>query len=97
MTYSFKQSVRNHLRNAILYFHGRLHGASATGPLQVEPLLLAIRSSWVVVFLRSCVVEYGHFPGSSALDPHFSKSNDTRRTRLKGDFWIPWIDTCEFV
>ena len=49
------------------------------------------------MFLRSCVVEYGYFPGPSALDPHFSKSNDTRRTGLKGDFWIPRIDTGELV
>ena len=42
-------------------------------------------------------MECGYFPGSSALDPHFSESNDQRRTRLKGDFWIPRIDPCEVV
>lgn len=49
-----------------------------------------------MVFLRNCVVDYRQLPGSSALDPHCSESNDTRRTRLKRNFWIPWIDACEF-
>ncbi len=37
-------------------------------------LLLSFRMNWVVVFRRNCVVDYGQFPSSAALDPHMSES-----------------------
>lgn len=69
------------------------------GECMVHPkanaLLFRILRSGVARFLRSRVVEYGFFPGSSALDPNCSESKDARRAGLKSDFWIPRIDACE--